>query len=146
MKTLAIVTYNPLFPYQKGMEIINGIQVLFLPETFTPKKPESVLATDPNWEELMLFKYELEKVIIFAGKKSSGALEIIRLACISFSNKKSCLFFVLCDHELEEKEALLARNGIAKDQYVTFRDGHLLCQEAPILKGYMHEHIDKWGQ
>lgn len=145
MKTLAIVTYNPFFPYQKGTETINGMEVLILPETFTPKNPESVLATDPNWEELLLFKHQLEKVIIFAGKKSSGALEIIKLACESFGDKKGCLFFVLCHHELAEKIELLERYGIAEEQYTSFMDNHLPCQERPILKGYMLDYVHTCG-
>ena len=100
---LAVITYNLLFPYTKGIQNINGIEVLFLPETFTPKSPQNIHSSDTNWKLLLQHKDELQKIIIFAGKKSSGALEIIDLACASFYNRKECLFFVLCDHELQEK-------------------------------------------
>ena len=140
---IALVTYNLLDPYKKGLMCKDGVDVLVLPETFTPKGPERVIAADPNWQELMSHKHELERVIIFAGKKSSGALEIIELACASFADKKECLFFVLCDHELPEKIARLRKLGISETQYVSFEDGHLPCQESPILKGYMLDYIDR---
>ena len=134
---LAVITYNLLFPYTKGIQNINGIEVLFLPETFTPKSPQNIHSSDTNWKLLLQHKDELQKIIIFAGKKSSGALEIIDLECASFYNRKECLFFVLCDHELQEKIDRLKKHSITREQYICFEDGHLPCQEGPILKGYM---------
>ncbi len=140
---IALVTYNKLLPYQKGANAVCGTKVLVLPETFVPKMPASVRQDDPNWQELLRYKKDLNKVIIFAGKKSSGALEIVDLACESFADQKKCLFFVLCDHELNEKVERLKYHGIPATQYVSFADGYLPCQEAPLMKGYMMDFIDR---
>ena len=140
---IALVTYNRIFPYERGLTRIDGTDVLVLPETFTPKSPANVVPADPNWQELMLHRDGIDHVIIFAGKKSSGALEIIDLACDSFEGREERLFFVLCDHEFEEKRALLERRRIPRTSYVLFEDGHLPCQEAPIMKGYLQDFLDR---
>jgi len=140
---VALVTYNALPPYEKGIVKINGTEVLVLPETFKPKSPANILLSDKNWQLLLKHKDALEKVIIFAGKKRSGALEIIDLACQSFHDKKDCLYFVLCWHELPEKFERLAQHGISEKQYVSFSDGKLPCHEGPLLKGYLHDYLDE---
>jgi len=140
--TVAVVSYNAIPPYNRGVAIIGEKSVLVLPNTFNPKSPASVLKTDSNWSELLRHKDELEKVIIFAGKKESGALEIIDLAARSFCDKKEILFFVLCDHEIEEKTKQLAQCGINAKQYICFSDSHERCYETPFLLGFMHDYIE----
>jgi hypothetical protein len=139
--TIAVLTYNVLPPYEKGVAEVEGEDILFLTESFNPKCPENVSPSDPNWLQLLKYKDVLRHLIIFAGKESSGSLEIIELACVSFADKKECLYFVLCDHDLKKKEALLREHGIPRAQYVVFIDGHLPCNESPWLKGAMLEHI-----
>jgi len=138
---IAVLSYNLIRPYGKGIEIINGEKVLVLSETFNPKSPENVLETDKNWSVLIKHKDELKKVIIFAGKKESGALEIISLAARSFEDKKDILFFVLCDHDLEEKKELLKKSGFLEMQYISFSDSNERCYETPFLLGFMLDFI-----
>jgi len=142
MKTkIAVLSYNSIPPYNKGINKILGENILFLPNSFNPKCPASVLSTDLNWIELIKHKNTLEKIIIFIGKKSSGSLEIIELACDYFQDKKEILLFILCDHEQEEKESLLAQFNIPITQYICFKDGHLPCQETPFLKGFLLDYL-----
>ncbi len=143
--TVAVVTYNECLPYKRGIVTVEGRNVLFLPKSFNPKGPESVVPGDSNWLLLMKYKKSLKRVIIFAGKETSGALTIIDLACVSFRDKKECLFFVLCDHEQEKKERLLEKYGITREQYICFEDGYLPCREAPLLKGYMLEYVQLYS-
>ncbi len=138
----AVLSYNPIPPYSKGVIEINEKHVFVLPQLFPLKIPAAVLATDLQWQELMSHRETLEKVIIFAGKKQSGSLEIISLAVDSFANKKQVLFFLLCDHDLEEKLQLLKSLEIGETQYVTFSDGHTRCYETPFLKGFMYDYAD----
>ena len=132
---VALISYNPLFPYQIGIETVNGIEILFLPNTFLPKSPASVRSDDENFQLLLAYQDTLEKIIVFAGKVESGTLEIITLFATTFAYKKESLFFVLCDHGLEEKYHLLSTLGISDAQKTVFTDGHEQCQEGPILKG-----------
>ncbi len=141
---IAVVTYNELFPYGIGIRNIETIPVLFLPLSFNPKGPKSVLPCDTNWMELVKHTESLEHIIIFAGKESSGTLEIIELACTSFTSKKESLYFILCDHDQEKKEKILSLYGIKRNQYTVFSDGHLPCKEGPLLKGYMLDFIQNY--
>ncbi len=138
---LAVITYNPFPPYERGIIEINGKKALILPETFKPKSPASVLPSDSNWQMLIQHKDQLEKAVIFAGKKTSGALEIIDLACQSFHDKKKILYFVLCWHELSEKVEKLNAFGVHENQYITFKDGCLPCREDVILRGLLHDYF-----
>ena len=139
---IAVISYNAIPPYNKGEIVINGRRVLIFPNTFNPKSPLSVLPTDPNWSLLLRYRDELRKIIIFAGKKESGALEIIDLAVRSFHNKKEILFFILCDHEIREKIERLAQYGIHQKQYICFSDSHDRCYETPFLLGFMHDYVE----
>ena len=152
--TVAVVSYNEIPPYKNGCEVISidGKDILILSKTFNPKSPASVLPTDPNWARLMAHKDELEQVIIFAGKKESGALEIIDLAVRSFQEKKEVLSFLLCDHDLGEKVELLEKLGISDKRYPCFSNGYgqlrfskdnERCRETPSLKGLMYDFLDK---
>ena len=140
--TTAVISYNAIPPYESGVTIINGRRALILPNTFNPKFPASVLPADPNWSLLLRHRDELCKIIIFAGKKESGALEIIDLAARSFCDKKETLFFILCDHEIKEKTERLAQCGIPGKQYICFSDSHERCRETPFLLGFMHDYIE----
>ena len=137
--TVAVVSYNPLPNFHVAEDYVDN--VLILSETFTPKCPENVSVSDPNWQCLLEQKDHLEKVIIFAGKKSSGALEIINLAAESFADKRECLSFVLCDHELDEKVELVRSFGFHDTQYVCFKDGYTQCQELPLLRAYAYDYL-----
>lgn len=141
---IIILTYNSFFNFIKRVIIkIAGRKVLVLPCTFNPKCPENVLPTDSSWMYIIENKDYIERIFIFAGKKSSGTLEIIELACKEFANNKEKLFFVLCDHDLEEKELLLKKHDIKRTQYVVFEDGHLPCQESEMLYGYAYGYIQR---
>ncbi|OGI61808.1 hypothetical protein A2645_00965 [Candidatus Nomurabacteria bacterium RIFCSPHIGHO2_01_FULL_39_9] len=140
--TVAVVSYNTIPPYKKGVVRIKNKKVLILSNTFNPKCPDNVRSDDPNWQKLLFHKNDLQKVIIFAGKKESGALEIIDRALADFKKRKRILFFVLCDHDLEEKIDKLKQYGISKTQYVCFSDGHERCYETPFLLGFMHDYLD----
>ncbi len=140
---MAVISYNPIPPYAKkcGIIKISGVEVLILSETFThegKKGPEYVLSSDPNWQEVLKHKETLKRLIIFAGKASSGALEIIKRAVKDFAEKKEILFFVLCDHDLDEKMSLLISLGIVDTQWMWFGDNYEFCQETPLLLGYMN--------
>ncbi|MDB5254638.1 MAG: hypothetical protein JWL92_14 [Candidatus Nomurabacteria bacterium] len=139
---IAVVSYNQIFPYSVGVRKIKGTKVLFLPKTFPEKDSHSVTANDKNFARLMKHASTLEKIFIFAGKKESRALEIIQLFADSFSASKSILFFVLCDHNEQEKIQLLDELGFEATQKIVFRDWHEQCQEGPILKGLVHDYID----
>ncbi len=145
----AAVSYNKNNPNVKGIQYFNNKPYLYLSETFVidsstapRKRPENVVPNDPNWQLLLSHKVSLEKVVLFAGKKSSGALEIIELACESFNDKKNILYFVLCWHDLSEKIALLQKLGIPEIQYTCYKDGHLPCEEIPLLKGYLYHFLE----
>lgn len=139
----AVITYNSFesftdFPeYEKGINKIKSKSVLLLPNCFNPKSPISVRSDDTQWKTLMRHYDTLEKVIIFAGKKSSGSLEIIKLAVQTFRDKKHILEFILCDHDLEEKKLLLTELGITPTQYSVFIDGFEICRETKHLIGPM---------
>jgi hypothetical protein len=150
--TVALLSYNKFSVYKKktrakkkiGPEmkviVINGVKVLLLFRTFYPKSRTSVLSTDPNWQELLKHKETLKKIYIFAGKKKSGALEIIDLACKDFFDKKEILTIPLCHHNLKEKLQRLALHGIPKIQSPCFRDWHLPCKEGPFMKGLLYDY------
>ncbi len=133
-------TYNYTLPHS-GIVRIYGELVFFMEGIFGPKSIASVTRDHVTYQTLKEYKYLTEKVIIFAGKKESGSLEIIRLVVEIFVDQKEKLFFPLCDHDIEEKKALLAELGILPTQYMVFTDGHTQCQEAPVLLGYLYQHI-----
>lgn len=137
----AVLSYNPLWEYTRGVHLIGQTPVLFLPLAFEPKSPESVKETDPCFELLLQHRGTLQKIIVFSGKKESGALEIITLFASAFEDARDRLFFVLCDHDLEEKEGLLRSLGINHLQWMVFSDSHERCQETPVLFGYLHQFL-----
>lgn len=137
--TVAVVSYNQLPSLEKVTGYDN--RILVLSETFIPKCPENVKESDVNWQHLLKYKQQLERIIIFAGKKSSGALEIIQLAATSLADKKDCILFIFCDHELDEKIEFARLLGFHDTQYICFKDGHTQCQEAPLLQGFAYQHL-----
>jgi hypothetical protein len=137
--TVAVVSYNSLDNFHITKDYVDD--VLVLSDTFSPKCPDNVLMSDSNWQCLLEQKDYLEKVILFAGKKSSGALEIIHLAAESFADKRECLLFVLCDHDLDEKIKLVESLGFHDMQYMYFKDGHTRCQELPLLRAYAYDYL-----
>lgn len=140
---VAIVSYNSIPPYKDGCELIKideNNYLLILSKTFNPKCPANVLATDLNWVELMAHKNELKKVIIFAGKDSSGGMEIVDLAIKSFKDEKELLYFVLCKHDTEAKKAKLDTLEI---EYYVHMDEHIVCQEVETLLRVVEEYLQK---
>ncbi len=134
---IALVSYNDCPHFPRGITVIDGIEVLFLPRTFPQKKSALVSADDENCRLLMQYIDILDGVNIFVGKKSSGSLEIISLFCSLFKSKEEKLFFTLCDHDEPEKIQLLSSLGIGEKQWVVFKDGHTQCKEWYWMYGWM---------
>lgn len=141
---VALVTYNPFFSYLPGTTIqLLGEEVLLLSETFaSPRKgPESVTRDDRHFLLLLEHIDRIEYVAVFAGKKDSGALEIIQLFHDTFWHCKEKLYFKLCDHDKEEKVALLRSLGFEDTQWGTFGDNWSQCRESEELIGAVYGHI-----
>ena len=144
MRTIALVSYNQILSYPQKIHFVDDFKIIVFSNTFgSPfKSPKAVVDTDPNYQEILSYYGDLEQVIIFAGKKSSGALEIISLFCSSFANKRDCLNFVICHHDRKRKADLLHFYGIRESQILTFRDGNEQCMESWLLKAraeaFMH--------
>lgn len=145
-------TYNKRTGFRDGItcSTINGIECIDATCTFNPsgldadKSPHNVSIADPNFQELLQHKKTLQKMIVFAGKKDSGALEIIALFCRHFD--KDQLFFILCDHDLNEKEQILVEHSIPRENYIVFKDGHVKCQENWALLGMTHAYAAELQQ
>jgi len=140
-KILSVLSYNAIGVYDDGICHIDGYDVLFLPHSFNPKSPESVSVCDPNWQQLLLHREHINYFIVFAGKKTSGSLEIINLVCTEFQTEKQKVLFILCDHDLEEKIQTIHAQNYGKNNYMCFSDNVLPCQETPLLLGYLWNHI-----
>lgn len=140
---VALVTYNPIPPYLPGIMTINTTEVFIASEIFSPKSINNIRNDDPLFKELIKYSHSLERIYIFAGKKSSGGVAMIELFASQFGAKKDILHFILCDHDLAEKIAVITRLGFTKEQYMTFSDNHTQCQEGPILKGYMLNYLEQ---
>jgi hypothetical protein len=146
MIPIAVISYNDIFPYEKGVHSVKAKnierQVLFLPNTFNPKCVDSVQISDSNFQLLVEHTQTLEKVIVFFGKKKSGACAMIPLFSKLFAHKKKCLVCIVCEHDLKKKLRLLAEEGITEDQIVIFSDAHMPCQETPQLLGYLYYYLN----
>lgn len=139
--TIAIITYNAFYDHEPGITELFDTSVLLLPYTFNPsqkdedKHPKNVQPEDSNWVTLLRYQDSLKHIIIFAGKESSGALEIIGLICETFADQKGKLYFMLCDHDERNKTILLESYKITHEHIIYFRDGHKKCEEDFALAG-----------
>ena len=150
MKNLkvAVVSYNELAFYSREILRVAGILVLVLHRAFTKdgkKGPEFVRRDDSQWQKVLSAKDELSDVVLFVGKKDSGGVAMIHRACEDFADRPHKLFFVICQHEIEEKNAVLDSYGISMTRRYEFkfRDAdpatgeQLPCDENVALEGVM---------
>lgn len=137
----AIVTYNSIPKRHSGIYFIKKVPVLFLPKTFPKKGPENITAQDKNFRLLQKYRKSFRSIIVFAGKKESGALEIIELFHKTFSDRPGVLRILLCDHNLQEKKELLIHLGIPPAHWKWFGDNYTQCKEAPWLEGWLLEEL-----
>ncbi len=144
--SLAILTYNPFYgKYFPHIIQKNKKKILVLPCTFNQtknpadKSPENVTVSDPHYQLLLRHITSIEHIVIFIGKASSGALSIIELLCTHLKAHKAKFFFILCDHNLNQKKQCLEKHRISKKRYLTFKDGHTRCKETFLLHGKILE-------
>jgi L-rhamnose isomerase len=142
---IAIVSYNPLesavsfrnSSTEKYFDVYNNI--------FNPKSPRSVTIDDPVYKQLVFNIDIYEQIIVFVGKKSSGACTMIKLLCGELHEYHEKLFFVLCDHDYEEKVELLEEYKVYPHQYMSFSDNNYLkgkrCDEEVVLLGLITKYI-----
>lgn len=131
-----VISYNELKLVRKLAKDYAG-KIYCIEKIFNPKRISSVKEDDSHFHQVMAHQRKYSKIVVFIGKKSSGSLAIIDLFCEKIEHEK--LFFLLCDHDLEEKEQALEKNRIFPHQYLIFRDNKYLegkrCDEDPILAG-----------
>lgn len=139
MKSIALVSYNTAPSYLHMLK--EKLPLALFENIFNPKQPSNVNKYDRVWQQLIAQKDDYDRIIIFAGKKSSGSLEIIRLAVNSLPKEK--IFFVLCKHDFEEKVQLFTSLGFSTEHYGWFDDSHTQCREWPIMLDYAHSFLGK---
>jgi len=127
---VVVASYNKLHLKKRREK-----RVITFEEIFTDrgkKSPKHVRRDGKLVHELIIESLDADWIIVFAGKKSSGALEIIELCAQIFGPMLDKLIIVLCPHEIKEKIALLKKYGI---KYTVFDDGSIArkerCKESP---------------
>jgi hypothetical protein len=140
---IAVVSYNPL-PLCRELALTEP-RVWCFDQMFNPKGVASVHRNDLVYRRLVSNILHYEKIIIFCGKKSSGSCSIIPHFLGDSRINRDTLFFVLCSHDLAEKEDILRYHGVPKNQWMYFHDHEYVndnpCDEDPILCGYVKKYL-----
>jgi hypothetical protein len=104
-----------------------------------PKARRAVSLDDPHMREVYEARHDVSRILVFLGKMDSGSGEIAHFFATTFSDVREKLHFVLCPHELEEKENLLRSLGFSDAQWSVFFDPEhragKQCNEWPLLYG-----------
>jgi hypothetical protein len=140
---IAVVSYNAL-PLCRELALTEP-RVWCFDHMFNPKGIDSVHQHDPVYKRLVSNSHHYEKIIIFCGKKSSGSYSIIPLFLEDSRINRDTLFFVLCSHDLIEKEDILRCYNVPESQWMYFHDHEYVndnpCDEDPILCGYVKKYL-----
>lgn len=133
---IAVATYNDVqhFPWHLFSEAID-----VFPRIFTGPKgekgPSYATVHDSQWQKIVAGQYR--KVIVFAGKKESGSLEIIGVVAEAFRGRMDQVVFILCRHALEEKRQRIKDlcHGLPPENVREFHDYFEQCREVPYMIG-----------
>ncbi len=150
-----IISYNKIGKYSEPtISTHSRGNVLILPFTFCPSKnaknkgPHLVHEDDPNIKILVAFIMLglPDSVDIFIGKKESGSLEMIDFfyQTPELAPLREKFFWVLCDHNLEEKLERLESYGVPRtsEKVYRFSDNRLPCRESIILLGRIADDLE----
>lgn len=140
---IAVVSYNEL-PLCRALALIES-RVLCFDRMFNPKGIASVHRNDPVYKKLVYSHHHYKKIIIFCGKKSSGSCNVPPLFLEDSRIDSNILFFVLCSHDLDEKESVLQDYAVPRSHWMYFHDHEYVdnnpCDEDPILLGYIKKYL-----
>ena len=135
-----IISYNLVRDINPEFERIMREMCHVLDNAFLkPKSCIPVRFDHPRVEEAYDLRHEVDRIIVFLGKKESGSMQIAEFVANAFLEERDKVHFVLCPHDREEKKKLLCLLGFSTAQYSVFEDyeyrSSQQCHEWPAIFG-----------
>lgn len=122
-KQVIIVSYNPIRLLSPEAEtFLRSVTRVYDNAFVKPKAQQAVSLDDPHMLDVYTARHDASRIIVFLGKMDSGSGEIAYFFATTFSDVREKLHFMLCPHELAEKENLLRSLGFSDAQWSVFFD------------------------